>query len=410
MKSLVALLAFIAALPALGKDELRPFPQHTVYTKGTIKPTGSQADLDRAVMEFYRVWKTKYLRATDNGQRYVFCNAEKTFPKYTHSVSEGHGYGMLLAVLMAGADPDAHTDFDGLYRFFRQHPAENNADLMAWRQVSKSNTGTLTEGADDRGSATDGDLDIACALLMADAQWGSRGAIDYRKEAVKVIVAIKAAETDTQSHTLTLGSWVDTDSPHWGGLRPSDFMPTHLKTFAAVSGNPQWTQVASASYALLRDFIATYSPKTGLAPDFVTWKSGAYRPAPSGYLEGHNDGCFSYNACRVPWRVGTDYLLSGDQRALALLQPLNAWILDTTGGDPGKINAGYRLDGKPLGKDDSAAFIGPLAVAAMTDSSRQKWLNALWSDLLRRDPTQEDYFGNTVKLLTMIVISGNWWQ
>ena len=33
----------------------------------------------------------------------------------------------------------------------------------------------------------------ACALLMADRQWGSRGAVNYRKEALKVIAAIRAS-------------------------------------------------------------------------------------------------------------------------------------------------------------------------------------------------------------------------
>ena len=410
MKTLVALLSLsFAALPTLQAGELMPFPQHTVYTAGTIKPTAkNQAELDQAVIAFYRAWKAKYLRSTgDEQQRYVFCNAEKTFaPQNTQSVSEGHGYGMLAAVLMAGADPEVQADFDGLYRFFRAHPAENNPDLMAWRQVAKRHSKSLTEDAEGRESATDGDLDIACALLMADRQWGSRGAVNYRKEALKVIAAIRASETDPQRHTLTLGSWVDEKCPQWGGLRSSDFMPAHLKGFAADSGDPQWTQMVDATYRLLGKLL----PPTGLTPDFIAWKRGAYRPAPPHYLEGPYDGCYSYNACRVPWRVGTDYLLSGDPRALALLRPLNAWIQQATGGDPGKINAGYRLDGQPLAKDDSAAFIGPLAVAAMTDPAHQTWLNALWADLLAREPAREDYFGNSVKLLTMIVVSGNWWQ
>ena len=407
------LLSFpFAALSALHAGESMPFPQHTVYTAGTIKPAAkTQGELDQAVTSFYRVWKAKYLRSTGEGQRYVFCNAEKTFdPQNTRSVSEGHGYGMLAAVLMAGADPGAQADFDGLYRFFRAHPAENNPDLMAWRQVSKGDSKALVEDANGRDSATDGDLDIACALLMADRQWGSRGAVHYRKEAQKVIAAICASESDPRRHTLTLGNWVDDESRHWGGVRSSDFMPAHLKGFAAASGDPRWTQITDASYQILGELSAAFSPKTGLIPDYVAWKQGVYRPAPPGFLEGRNDGCYSYNACRVPWRLGTDYLLSGDPRALALLAPLNAWVQKATGGAPGKINAGYRLDGKSLKKDDSAAFTGPLAVAAMTAPAQQAWLNALWADLLAREPAREDYFGNTVKLLTMIVASGNWWQ
>jgi len=402
-------LAF-ATLPALAAGELRPFPQHTVYTAGTIRPAAkTQAELDGAVVTFYRVWKAKYLRSTGDGQRYVFCNAENTFePKTTHSVSEGHGYGMLAAVLMAGADPEAQADFDGMYRFFRAHLVENRRDLMAWRQVLRGNQ--IAEGRNDRDSATDGDLDIACALLMADRQWGSRGEINYRKEALKVIAAILALEADPQRHTLTLGSWVDAESPQWGGVRPSDFMPAHLKSFAAASGDSAWIQSTDTTYGILKDLAAGYSPKTGLLPDFIQYKQGAYLPAPPRFLESRNDGCYSYNACRVPWRLGTDYLLTGDPRARALLEPLNAWIFRETGGDPAKINAGYRLDGKRLGKDDSAAFTGPLAVAAMIDPARPEWLNALWADLLERKPDHETYYGNTVKLLTLIVVSGNWWQ
>lgn len=412
MKTLAALLAFpFLALPTVRADALLPFPQHTQYIAGSIKPAKPQAELDQAVAAFYRVWKTKYLRSTGEGQRYVFCNAEKSFtPHNTRSVSEGHGYGMLAAVLMAGADPEAQADFDGLYRFFRAHPAENNPNLMAWRQVAARHSQSLTEGAEDRSSATDGDLDIACALLMADRQWGSQGAVNYRKEALKVIAAIRSGETDPKRHTLTLGNWVDEESPHQGGLRPSDFMPAHLKQFATAANDPRWTQITDTTYALLRELTAAFSPKTGLHPDFVAWEKGTYQPAPRSYLESGNDGSYAFNACRVPWRLGTDFLLSGDPRALALLEPLNLWVQKATQCDPEKLNAGYRLDGAPLSKDDSAAFIGPFAVAAMAHPAHHAWLDALWTDLVSRDPSGDDYFGNSIKLLTMIVLSGNWWQ
>lgn len=399
-------LCALAALAPLGAQEARPFPQHTVYAGGTLKPSlASQAQLDQTVLGFYRLWKAKYLRPAARGQLYVFCNAEKSFPASTLSISEGHGYGMLATVLMAGADPQAHADFDALVRYFQAHPALHHRDLMAWRQLARG------RGDGDRESATDGDLDIALALLMADTQWGSKGKIDYRAAALRTLDAIRAAECDPQRHTLTLGSWVDDENACWGGFRSSDFMPAHLKSFAAVSGDPGWTQIADTTYRLLGDVAARFSPACGLVPDFVALKAGVYRPAPPDFLEGPNDGAYAYNACRVPWRVGTDALLSGDPRARALLQPLNAWIEGATGGDPGKINAGYRLDGTPLSRDHSAAFNGPLAVAAMTGGpGQQAWLNALWSDLAARSLDDDDYFGNSIKLLTMIAASGNWWQ
>ena len=161
---------------------------------------------------------------------------------------------------------------------------------------------------------------------------------------------------------------------------------------------------------MFAELTGRYSPRTGLFPDFAVWLGGAWQPAAPGFLEGRKDGFYSYNACRVPWRLGVDCLLTGDARARTLLAPLNAWAERVTGGDPAKLNAGYRLDGSSLKKDKSAAFNGPLAVAAMTDPARQRWLDALWAHLAARDVRREGYYSGTIQLLTMIVLSSNWWQ
>lgn len=45
----------------------RPFPQHVVYTSGTIKPDHvTQTQLDSAVSAFYAAWKTQYLKTGDS--------------------------------------------------------------------------------------------------------------------------------------------------------------------------------------------------------------------------------------------------------------------------------------------------------------------------------------------------------
>ena len=382
-------------LLAVADSERRPFPQHVVYTRGTIKPSAkAPAVLDRSASDFYTIWKRKYVHPAAPGQLYVFANAEKSFDSpATRSVSEGHGFGMVATVLLAGpGNPQAHAEFDAMVRFFQAHPTENHPHLMSWRQILQPKTGALVELPGERGSATDGDLDIAYALLLADRQWGSAGAIDYRSEARKAMAAILDAEIDSSRNTLALGDWVGDEHPFVGSLRSSDFMPGHLKAFAAASGDARWTRIAESTYGILQQIVARFSPGTGLLPDFIVLRDGEYVPARPKFLEGSHDGQYSYNACRDPWRIGTDYLLSGDPRALALLKPLNAWIQSATGGDPERIGAGYTLSGRPLHSDDhSTAFLAPFAVAAMSESACQPWLDSLWETLVDRHSRDEHY-------------------
>ena len=47
----------------------------------------------------------------------------------------------------------------------------------------------------------------------------------------------------------------------------------------------------------------------------------------------------------------------------------------------------------------------------MADVTGQDWLNALYDELLNHnDITAGDYYSNTLKLLSMITISGNYWN
>ncbi|HWL54965.1 MAG TPA: glycosyl hydrolase family 8 [Chthoniobacteraceae bacterium] len=418
-------LAFFLMIPLstafAGREPRRPFPQHTRYAEGTLLPSGDRGALDRAVISFYKVWKKLYLRAAGPDRLYIFANPLAAPPSAenpdTIAVSEGQGYGMMIVALMAGADRRARPLFDALYRYADAQPARKDPDLMAWRQrypgggdkVSRKDEG-------DRNAATDGDLDIACALLLADRQWGSDGPINYRREALRRLDAILKAETDPKRRIFLLGNWVDPKGPHGAAFRTSDFMPAHLKQFGRASGDVRWKALTDRLYPIFASLAVLRTPPTGLLPDFAVADPktpGSYLPAPPQFLESKNDGRYSYNACRVPWRLGTDYLLNGDPRARAVLDPLNAWVRRATGGDPARLNAGYRLRGLPLQPlHRSAAFIGPFAVAAMTDTSpgSQEWLDALWADLVHRAPEEDAYYGNTLKLLSMIVLSGNWWQ
>jgi hypothetical protein len=46
----------------------------------------------------------------------------------------------------------------------------------------------------------------------------------------------------------------------------------------------------------------------------------------------------------------------------------------------------------------------------MVDASYQPWLNALWDATTRAGFDPKDYYGDTLRLLAVLTISGNVWK
>lgn len=271
---------------------------------------------------------------------------------------------------------------------------------MAWKQNSSF------VNVDGPNSATDGDMDIAYALLLAHRQWGSTGAINYLQAAQNIINAIMSHDVNQAQWTLRLGDWA-TSGSYNTATRPSDFMLNHLKAFRLATGDAKWDNVTNKTYNIINSIYSGYSSSTGLLPDFVILSGSTYQPAGAGFLEGPNDGRYYYNSSRTPWRIATDYLMSGDTRAVSQLTSLNNFIKTSTGSNPANIKAGYQLNGTPLVTYNSGAFYAPFGVSAMISSSNQAWLNSVWNHTV--SGSIEGYYEESIKLLSMIVMSGNWW-
>ena len=411
----MTLLALVACACASAEDPATPspspaagprfpFPQHVTYATGTIRPSRRpQAEQDDDVRALYARWKSRYLAnagtASDGSTLYRVSFGSGN-PGRT--VSEGQGYGMVIVALMAGHEPDARAIFDGLWRFALAHPSRIDARLMGW-QVPENGT------AD---SAFDGDADIAYGLVLADRQWTSGGGIDYASAARRVRAGVLESTIGPQSRLPMLGDWTDPHgSPHNQYTpRSSDFMPDHFRAFARFTGDAAWSEVVARSQAVVTTLQERYAPTTGLLPDFAVAKSAtdhAPQPAPAGFLEGPNDGAYWYNACRDPWRLGTDALQSGDPVSLAQVRRIARWLRASTGGDPARMASGYRLDGRPIQTDFfTTAFAAPLAVALMSDPEAQAFLDDAY-DAVRNHP--EDYYEDSLALQSLLVLTGNSW-
>ena len=395
----------------------------THYRSDVCMPNIDKKTMDAKVVEFYRIWKGKYIKPSKNNGEFVLHDDgnDKTSKRWT---SEGQGYGMLITVLMAKFDSSAKHSFDSLFNHYytnRSHYSSNKDDfnkiipnmkpfLMVDASTSKYKMG---------GTATDGDMDIAYSLLLADKIWGNNGKIKYADIADSMLEAIKSQEINKNKNTILMGNEIEDEKPEnkldyygYDDMRSSDFMPSHLTYFNAHDKTFNWNKINDACYSLFSKMQTNYT----FIPDFI---HNVSNPIPmdsktarqAGLSHESNTNSFSYNACRIPWRVALGYILDGNLHAKEIVQKMNVHIRNITNENPLLINEGYTLDGRLLISSDNTPsplfFTAPFAVSAMVDSSNLGWLNKLWLNISQRETT--NYYGDTIKMIALIILSGNYW-
>lgn len=375
------------------------------YSYGTKVNHVSTQTMDVAIKGHYNTWKAARIVDAPGIAGGKAVNKDSG----TLTVSEGMGYGMLIAVVMAGHDPNARALFDGLLTTVRARPAYALQPsypaaryLMDWKLNPDGTSGG------DGYNAVDGDLDIALALLMADRQWGSTGTWNYRQEALNTINAIKGwnFNTDPQSPgygtALAQGTCCDTS-------RTSDYMIGHFRAFAQATGDSFWSGPAiDRAYALIDRMQTVYS-SAGLMPDFIVGiNTASPAPSPGNRIESATEGDYFANAERNPWRWGTDYVFSGDPRWKTVLTRLMNFFVSDNAGNPNNMSIGYHLNGGSMGHDWPArGLIAGALNGAQIDPAYQSYLNASW-DWLDQHWT-DAYYDAEKPLLSMMVASGNWW-
>ncbi|MDE5771664.1 MAG: hypothetical protein K2I06_08590 [Ruminococcus sp.] len=373
----------------------------------------SKADGDSGIftdetVEFYNYWKEKYVvqdKYAEDEQYYVWYSDTPYSDDNTGvevTVSEAHGYGMLITANMGSSEKDI---FDGMYRYYRSHLSEIGPNLMAWQQEDNGTAIVNVSGAD---SATDGDMDIAYALLIADKVWGSDGEIDYKQSAIDIINDIMEYEVNKTDWILQLGDWAyytKEGDVNYSATRASDFIMQYMPAFAEATGDDRWLNVYDSTYSIINSIVDEYN--TGILPDFIVKDSetGKFIPSPPNFLESDYDGYYYYNSCRTPWRIGMDYLINGNTDAKKFADTITAFISKATNGDPSEIKAGYKLNGTPIEDYDDLCFIAPFMISAACGDNTE-WHDAVRDTVLNYG--DDVYFGDTIKMLCLMVDDGGW--
>ena len=302
------------------------------------------------------------------------------------TVSEGVGYGMLLSYFQGDNDV-----FTGLWNYSRALRKYFNTPFTPWITYS------FHYNQIDASSATDADLDVATSLILMYYRTGSQ---DYLNDALTIVNAIWNEEIEQSSKLILSGNtnmWKNNPT-----FNLSYFSPVAIRLFGKVDANHDWNGVLDAMYAYMKK---VQDGGTGVFPDWSD-ASGAAKKAPNGSSE-KTYWLFNKESVRIPWRIAWDYYWFQDERAKAILDKLNGFIVTKSGGDPNNVAAlgtSYSWN-TSVGADATSSGTIPNqwlgAWCATGISGNADWLNACTSAVNGRaiSKTGSSYFADI--LLTM---------
>jgi len=343
-----------------GSGPIVPDPGTTFGFRPNLAPS--------AATDAYQLWNGSFVQSCPNGTVRVISRADVT-------VSEGIGYGMILTAIY-DAEP---TTFEGLWRYYNLS-ADPLTGFMPWQVTGCEAT------VSDSTPASDAELDVAMALILASCKWGG----NYAADATRMINAIQEYETQVYNGVTVLRP-----ATTWGGAtctNPSYFSPAYYRAFALHVPEQAafWNQFALDTYVVLNQ--AT-NAVTGLVPDWTNWSGD------DGCTSAQREGGYGYDAARTPWRIALDHVWWGTPDAAAWLTTVTNWV---AGNGIANVVDGYEVLGTPTGTIHNSVFVGAFAVGAMTQS--QTLVDQFTQDLLGINDT--GYFQLSTRALYLATLAG----
>jgi endoglucanase len=231
------------------------------------------------------------------------------------STSEGQAYAMLRAVFM-----DDRETFDrvlnwGENNLQRRNPDHSRLDrLWAW-QWGKTDQGEWK--TIDANFASDGDLDVATALILASRRWGRADYADLARLKLQDLWNLATVEgKGGRRYFLPGPKAVFQTQPDRTYLNPSYLAPYAYRLFAQIDLQHDWHRLIDSSYEVLN--ATARLSKVGLPSDWVLCD------VTTGKLQAATDqrltSIYSYDAYRVWWRVSLDAAWFNEPKAKDYLE------------------------------------------------------------------------------------------
>lgn len=257
------------------------------------------------------------------------------------TTSEGQSYIMLRSLTM-----DDKKTFKISYNWAKNN-LQRKDKLFAWLW-GKDESGQYK--ILDNNSASDADVDIAFALILAYEKWGE---LSYLNEAIPIIQSIWDNETKRVGNYLLLMPGVKQTLASKIEVNPSYFSPYSFRFFQKYDNLHDWSCLIDSSYYYW--MAASAKTETGLPPNWFILENG--NDEFKILLEDSTRSDFSYDAIRVFFRAYLDYVRTGEKRALPVLDKskffISKWQLN------GSFYTNYKANGELADKNE---FVGSIAI------------------------------------------------
>ena len=374
-----------------------PFPQNRENSRCIYPNLYRNEDVQAA----YAQWKTDTV--TSDGAtpfRRVKRPNEPGTLEPNSTVSEGIGYGMLMAVYM-----NDQSLFDDLWQYEQKHLGQYG--LMDWN-IHADGSGPTSGGT---GPATDADEDMTFALAMADKQWVTSATLNkkYLDLAKGMMTAVWNNEIYDYKY---LKPWPTADS---STINLSYFAPAYYKLFAKIdtANTSNWNNAVDNMYQVLNASLNSTNGNTnnGLVP---AWCDSSGKPNGGAFGPGQTAPTnYQYDSCRTPFRIGLDWCWNGETRAQAYVAKTSQFF---NGISVAKMVDGYDLNGTPHAQwqtganaqVQSCAFIGPAGVGAMSSASYQTFVNDAYGVLTTgKALVGGTYYDDSWMVMSLLMMTAN---
>lgn len=279
----------------------------------------------------------------------------RTLDKQQNNIttSEGQSYTMLRAVW----ESDRPT-FDKTWSWTKEQ-LQREDKLFSWKWGLKDDgiTYGILETQGGQNSASDGDSDIALALLMAASRWQDK---TYLSDAKAIIPAIWEHEVITvQGAPYLVSNNLEKQSNKPAILNPSYFAPYAYRHFAKADQKHDWGSLIDSSYALIDRSVEENLDKDAsskLVPDWIAMDQSTGAIQAATFVSDNLTTNYSYDAMRTAWRLALDDEWNNEPRAKQTLVKMS--FLTEEWRVRSMLVSTYSHDGKPLSSDEPPEAYG----------------------------------------------------